>query len=83
MTAERERIKRQISYDEFPGENNLSKVWSVTKYVHVDGERYPVTDMGDRFLVRVAMGVYVYGDSLEDARDRVIEALEGFGVSGC
>jgi hypothetical protein len=80
MTAERERIKRQIGYDEFPGENDLNTAWSVTTYVHVDGERYPVTDMGDRFLVRIAMGVYVYGETLEKARDRVVEALEGVGA---
>lgn len=76
MNTDRERIKRQIGYGELTGDNNLDKVWNVTTYVHVDGERYPVTDVGDRFLVRVTRGVYVYGETLEHARERVIEALE-------
>lgn len=76
MMTERERIKRQIGYGEGTGEYKLDREWNVTTYLHVDGERYPVTDVGDRFLVRVTRGVYVYGETLEDARERVIEALE-------
>ncbi|MEN3366246.1 MAG: hypothetical protein V7606_3520 [Burkholderiales bacterium] len=81
MTTERERIKRLIGYAEFPGENDLlRRDWIVTSYVHVDGNRYVATDMGDRFLVRISNGVYVCGETLEKARDRVIEALEKKGT---
>ncbi|MDB5771565.1 MAG: hypothetical protein JWM42_1939, partial [Burkholderia sp.] len=44
------------------------------------GNRYVATDMGDRFLVRISNGVYVCGETLEKARDRVIEALEKKGT---
>jgi hypothetical protein len=71
----RERIKRQISYDAFPRENKLDGAWRVDHYVHVDGERYPVIDLGDKFLVCIAVGVHVYGDTLEQARDAIAEAL--------
>jgi ribosomal 30S subunit maturation factor RimM len=74
MTAERERIKRQISYGEFPGESPLNTAWSVTHYVHVGGTKYPVRAAGEFYCVNL-LGWTVRSRTLGKMRDVVIEAL--------
>jgi uncharacterized membrane protein YciS (DUF1049 family) len=75
MSTERQRIKRELSFGELRGENSLKRTWSVATYVHVDGEKYPVTNLGATFLVRIATGVCVSGETFLKARDAVAEEL--------
>jgi hypothetical protein len=72
--AERATIKRQMSIGEYPGENDLNRAWSVTTYVHANGEKYAVTFSNGEVFATIP-GRVIIRDTLEQLREAVIAAL--------
>jgi hypothetical protein len=72
----RAQLRRILGIDRERGENDLNRVWSVKTYIHVGTNKYPICYVENRYVAFLP-GRMVTGETMEQARDGVIEALEG------